>query len=99
VTAPPDDASGRHPDLDSEQRYVDEAYVCLDRMREHAAELLRLKQVADTVDDEILRWHLQERVASLADSKAPLVFGRLDDRERTRLSTSAAATSAIPTAT
>jgi DNA helicase IV len=80
LTAGPDDASGRHPDLDSEQRYVDDAYVCLDRMRAHARELLRLKQVADTVDDEILRWHLQERVASLADSKAPLVFGRLDEQ-------------------
>ena len=75
----PDDALDRHPDLESEQRFVEDAYVCLDRMRAHARKLLALKQEADTVDDEILRWHLQERVASLADSKAPLVFGRLDD--------------------
>ncbi|HYP24283.1 MAG TPA: AAA family ATPase, partial [Actinomycetota bacterium] len=67
-----------HPDLAAEQRYVDDSYACLERMRAYAAELLERKKVTDTVDDEILRWHLQERVASLADSAAPLVFGRID---------------------
>ncbi|MDQ4125895.1 MAG: AAA family ATPase, partial [Actinomycetota bacterium] len=69
-----------HPDVAAEQRYVDDSYECLERMRAYAAELLERKQVADTVDDEILRWHLQERVSSLADSAAPLVFGRIDQQ-------------------
>ena len=67
-----------HPEVAAEQRYVDDSYACLERMRAYAAELLERKKVPDTVDDEILRWHLQERVASLADSAAPLVFGRID---------------------
>ena len=70
-----------HPEVAAEQRYVDDAYECLDRMRAYAADLLERKAVADTVDDEILRWHLQERVASLADSAAPLVFGRIDQTD------------------
>ena len=65
-------------EVEAEQRYVDDSYECLDRMREYAAGLLDRKKIPDTVDDEILRWHLQERVASLADSAAPLVFGRID---------------------
>lgn len=69
----------QHPDLQFEQSYIDESYECLDRMRAHAIQLLERNLEVDTVDEEILRWHLQERVASLADSVAPLVFGRIDD--------------------
>ncbi len=68
-------------DLSDEQNYIDHAYECLDQMRAHAEELLEKAKTdsASEVDKDILRWHFQERVSSLADSKTPLIFGRIDE--------------------
>lgn len=66
------------PELAPEQAHIDEAYACLERMRAYAAVLLEHSEGGNFVDSEILRWHFQERLLSLADSAAPLTFGRID---------------------
>lgn len=50
-------------------------------MREHTAMLLGKAKGGNFVDEEILRWHFRERLASLAESAAPLSFGRIDPED------------------
>src|SRR5438067_1592442 len=72
-----------HPELDSEQRYLDHAYRCLDEMRDHATRTLtaaeRAAREEATPDADIVLWHLERRLATLAETPAALTFGRLDD--------------------
>ena len=68
-----------HPELAHEQSYIDHAYECLVEMRARVAKLLEAQAGGKTVDEEILRWELRERLLSLGESKAPLTFGRIDE--------------------
>ena len=72
-----------HPDLAAEQRHLDHAYACLAAMREHAARTLAVGEEAaraeQTPDAMIVQWHLERRLAALADTPAALCFGRLDE--------------------
>ncbi|MEA2447649.1 MAG: hypothetical protein QOK47_1286 [Actinomycetota bacterium] len=43
--------------------------------------LLEQAKGGNFVDEEILRWHFRERLTSLAESKAPLSFGRIDPED------------------
>jgi DNA helicase IV len=65
-----------HPDLASEQAYLDHAYDCLDRMRE------ALLRAGDAVTDEIAgeamdRWNTR-RLQTFEDAERGLCFGRID---------------------
>ena len=72
-----------HPDLAAEQRHLDHAYACLAAMREHATRTLAVGEAAaraeQTPDALIVQWHLERRLATLADTPAALCFGRLDE--------------------
>ena len=72
-----------HPDLAAEQRHLDHAYACLAAMRERAARTLEVGEAAARIDQTpdamIVRWHLERRLAALADTPAALCFGRLDE--------------------
>ena len=72
-----------HPDLAAEQRHLDHAYACLAAMRDHAARTLAVGEEAaraeQTPDAMIVQWHLERRLAALADTPAALCFGRLDE--------------------
>ena len=79
------DPDQRHPDLVDEQRYLDHAYRCLAAMRArtttttNAAE--RRAREEGTVDAGIVLWHLEHRLAALAETPPALTFGRLDDEQ------------------
>jgi DNA helicase IV len=65
-----------HPDLASEQAYLDQAYECLDRMRE------ALVRAGDAVVDEVAgealdAWNAR-RLQTFADAERGLCFGRID---------------------
>jgi DNA helicase IV len=61
-------------DLPAEQRYIDEAYGHLARMRVRAEDLLASMKGADPD----LEWALLRRVRALGDNPRALCFGRLD---------------------
>src|ERR1700737_4757279 len=61
-------------DLAEEQRYIDHAYRCLDRMRSRSEELLAAMKGADPD----LEWALARRVKALATTPRALCFGRID---------------------
>ena len=65
-----------HPELKSEQAYVDHAYVCLERMRETVG------RAADAADGEVAQAALDawaaKRLATFEDAERGLLFGRLD---------------------
>ena len=71
-----------HPDLATEQAYVDDAYRCLAAMRDrtaHAADIA--DSAAQAVDSAIAQAHLEHRLATL-DAEVPgLSFGRLDHED------------------
>ncbi len=65
-----------HPDLPSEQAYVDHAYDCLDRMRGV------VERSADATDSEVAALALEawavRRLRTFEDAERGLCFGRLD---------------------
>ena len=65
-----------HPDLPAEQAYVDEAYDCLDRMRE------ALMQAAEAGSSEVAAEAIENwatgRLRTFADAERGLCFGRID---------------------
>jgi DNA helicase IV len=65
-----------HPDLVSEQAYLDRAYDCLDRMREA---LLRAGDAAvdETAGEALDAWNAR-RLQTFADAERGLCFGRID---------------------
>jgi DNA helicase IV len=68
-----------HPDLAAEQAYVDEAYDCLDRMREA---LIRAAEAGATeVAAEAIESWANERLRTFADAERGLCFGRIDSEE------------------
>jgi DNA helicase IV len=68
-----------HPDLPAEQAYLDEAYDCLDRMREL---LLRTASAGATAESQqaIENW-ATERLRTFEDAETGLCFGRIDTDE------------------
>jgi DNA helicase IV len=65
-----------HPDLGAEQAYVDEAYACLDRMRDV---LVRAGDagVSEVAAEAIEKW-TAGRLVTFADAERGLCFGRID---------------------
>ena len=63
-------------DTESEQRYIDDAYRWLARMRARSQELLEAMKGADPD----LEWALTRRVRALADTPRALCFGRIDEQ-------------------
>jgi DNA helicase IV len=65
-----------HPELESEQAYVDHAYECLERMREVVG------RAATATDQEVAALALEawsaRRLATFEDAERGLLFGRLD---------------------
>jgi DNA helicase IV len=69
-------------DLRAEQAYIDEAYRCLDRMRERTAGLEL--QAGNEVSQKDLELMMARRLASLSDTGRPLCFGRIDTEDDER---------------
>jgi DNA helicase IV len=68
-----------HPDLPAEQRYVDNAYESLDRMREA---LLRSAEAGATeVAQQAIEDWASGRLRSYEDAERGLCFGRIDSEE------------------
>ena len=71
-----------HPDLDSEQAYVDKAYAHLERMRAIVA------RAGDSVDGEVAQAAMDawaaRRLKTFSDAERGLVFGRLDFEQSPR---------------
>ena len=71
-----------HPDLQSEQDYVDQAYLHLERMRSIVG------RAADAVDGEVAQAAMDawaaRRLKTFADAERGLVFGRLDFEQLAR---------------
>jgi len=68
-----------HPDLPAEQRYLDTAYECLDRMREA---LLRAAGAGATeVAQQAIEDWATERLRTYEDAERGLCFGRIDSEE------------------
>ncbi len=71
-----------HPELESEQLYVDRAYLHLDRMRSLVA------RAAGSVDGEVAQAAMDawaaRRLKTFADAERGLVFGRLDFEQLAR---------------
>ena len=63
------------PELLAEQRYIDHAYACLERMRARAAAL-----VGESEDPD-LEHALERRVRLLTDNGRVLCFGRIDEED------------------
>jgi DNA helicase IV len=66
-----------HPDLPSEQAYLDLAYECLEDMRRHAARGLRIVVAGDPYAEEAIHQMFLSRLADLSEESA-LCFGRID---------------------
>ena len=79
-----------HPDLPIEQAYLDQAYDCLDRMREA---LLRTADAGATeVAQQAIEAWATGRLRTFEDAERGLCFGRIDFEEAADArSTSAAA--------
>src|ERR671934_294726 len=68
-----------HPDLPAEQAYLDEAYACLDRMREtllRTAGAAATEEAAQAIED----W-ATGRLRTFEDAERGLCFGRIDSEE------------------
>src|SRR2546421_10491417 len=68
-----------HPDLPAEQAYLEEAYECLDRMREtliRAAGAAATEEAAQAIED----W-ANGRLRTFEDAERGLCFGRIDSEE------------------
>ena len=69
-----------HPDVPHEQAYVDEAYRCLEAMRERTARVAELSDsAAQAVDSAVVQAHLHHRLTTLDTDVPGLAFGRLDE--------------------
>ncbi len=65
-----------HPDLPLEQAYVDNAYACLDRMRE-ALERSPSAGAGEVAQEALEAW-ASRRLVTFADAERGLCFGRMD---------------------
>ncbi len=68
-----------HPDLPAEQAYLDQAYACLDRMRET---LIRTADASATeISAEAIERWATGRLRGFEDAERGLCFGRIDSEE------------------
>jgi DNA helicase IV len=68
-----------HPDLPAEQAYLDQAYACLDRMRET---LIRTADAGATeISAEAIERWATGRLRGFEDAERGLCFGRIDSEE------------------
>ena len=68
-----------HPDLPAEQAYVEQAYACLDQMRET---LLRTAEAGATeISQQAIEDWATGRLLGFEDAKRGLCFGRIDSEE------------------
>jgi DNA helicase IV len=65
-------------ELEREQAHIDASYRFLAAMRERTRKLVEAGQFGDSVDEEILRAELRDRLSRLGDANSPLTFGRID---------------------
>jgi DNA helicase IV len=65
-------------ELEHEQAYIEDAYRFLAAMRERTRRLVEEGEFGDSVDEEILRAELRDRLSRLEDTNSPLTFGRID---------------------
>lgn len=69
--------------LAAEQAAIDHAYTCLTAMRERTERVLAQARadakLTDALDAAAIQHALLERLAAVADSKAPLTFGRIQE--------------------
>ena len=71
------------PRVAAEQAVIDHAYACLTAMRERAERGLATARqdakLTDALDAAAIQHVLMTRLAAVAESKAPLTFGRIDE--------------------
>jgi DNA helicase IV len=65
-------------ELEREQAHIDASYRFLAAMRERTRKLVEEGELGDSVDEEILKAELRDRLARLQDTNSPLTFGRID---------------------
>ncbi|MDP9226740.1 MAG: AAA family ATPase [Actinomycetota bacterium] len=65
-------------ELEHEHHYLQEAYRFLAVMRERTRRVVEEGEFGDSVDEEILRAELRDRLSRLQDTNSPLTFGRID---------------------
>lgn len=77
-----------HPDLESEQLWLDRAHEHLlgmqDRARGAREASDRIVRAEDSIDAKVAQYHLRRREESLAAGSGPLCFGRIDTDESER---------------
>lgn len=75
-------------ELDHEQAHLALAYACLDAMRQRAQLALdhtrRDAALTDAFDTAAIQHNLERRLTALAESRAALAFGRIDEEEGDR---------------
>ncbi|MEA2508799.1 MAG: hypothetical protein QOG21_881 [Actinomycetota bacterium] len=67
-----------HTELEREQAHIDASYRFLAAMRERTRQLVEEGEFGDSVDEEILRAELRDRLSRLQETNSPLTFGRID---------------------
>ena len=87
-------AAEEDPRLPVQQAIIDRAYACLEAMRERTKHLLSLAQqdakLTDALDAAAIQNALFHRLEALADSNAPLTFGRIDEEGASKAGSDAA---------
>jgi DNA helicase IV len=84
IPGPPEERLASHPDLASEQAYIDHAYDCLERARESATRLRSMVEVGQGGTEqarwerEMIEGNIANRLDYLNVGDASLVFGRVD---------------------
>ncbi|MFT5530759.1 MAG: DNA helicase IV [Candidatus Poriferisodalaceae bacterium] len=73
-----------HPDLEAEQAFIDNAYLCLDQARKRAVELRGMVEVGRggttqaRYERDVIEEKVQQRLGQLEIGAASLIFGRID---------------------
>lgn len=67
-----------HPELGTEQAYVDHAYACLETMLEEVRGMRY--PGSDEFEKQAFERFKRIRIAALSDTRSSLVFGRIDER-------------------
>jgi len=75
----------QHPDLETEQTYIDYAYACLDAARTRATKLRSMVEVGRggttqaRYERDVIEEQIYNRLSQLQLGAASLIFGRIDD--------------------
>ncbi len=77
-----------HPEIDSEQAWLDQAYRYLELMQERARATRvvgdRVVAEENTADARVVQYHLKQREEALQTGHGPLCFGRIDTEDGER---------------